>query len=163
MNCHRGLGHKAPLAIGSFKGSTWGMVTGLIIATTCSGCYSTWDVAPKELTKLNGFRDRQKVEIVDQDGDPFVFDRATELSFQTADGTVQDKAKFSSIDINGSMLTGAARGAPRTVSIDLNTLSNIEARHFSVGKTVAAGVIPIGVATILLTAVYISALSSATY
>jgi hypothetical protein len=139
-----------------------GLMAGVMIATTCSGCYSTWDVAPRELTKLNGYREPQQVPLVDQEGDTFAFDKRTELSFQTAGGATQDKAKFSAIDVNGTMFSGAARGAPRTVNVELGTLSNVEARRFSIGKTVAAGAIPLGVLTIAIVVIEVVAISNAT-
>jgi hypothetical protein len=139
-----------------------GLMVGVMVATTCSGCYSTWDIAPQELTKLNGYREPQKVPLADQEGSELEFDRRTELSFYTAEGATQDKAKFSAIDVNGTVLSGAARGAPRTVNVDLATLSNVEARRFSVGKTVAAGAIPLGVLTVAITVLYVVAITNAT-
>jgi hypothetical protein len=140
-----------------------GCMAGLMIATTCTGCFSTWDISPRELNRLNGYREPQVVPIADNNGKEVAFDPRTELRFYGPDGEMQDKAKFASIDVAGSTFTGIARGERRTVSVDLSQVSEVQARKFSIGKTIAVGVgVPAGVALVLTIVVVAVAASTVT-
>lgn len=156
-------------------------MAGLMLATTCTGCYSAWDISPRALTSLNGYRAPQTVKIADDHGEEVAFDPETELRFYGPDGELQDKAKFASIDVKDSMFTGVARAEPdeggtldpwdasmlsvvrdgrRTLSVELSRttrISKVQARKFSLGKTIAVSVgVPAGVAAVATLAIFVA-------
>ena len=85
----------------------------------------------------------------DTAADPFEFDSDTQIRFRKADGLTLTTGNFAAIDVNGSVLTGRKRETDQPVTVDLTQVTAVEARKFSVVKTVCAAVgIPLGVATI---------------
>jgi hypothetical protein len=126
-----------------------GMIGGALLAMASAGCFSTWDVAPRSLTSLNGYQEPATVEMVDTSGDGHTFDKITELRFNTADGAPPVKAKFSSIQVNGSALTGTMRPDARPFAIDLAKVNAVEARRYSALKTGLAIGIPVGATVVL--------------
>ena len=121
----------------------------VVAILSTAGCYSTWDVAPRELTHLKGFERPQEVELEDVEGSSFRFDGSTELSFDRADGTSPERHRFSSIDeVKGHTLQGLD-DEHRSTLVELTHVERIEAKNFSVGKTVALSLgVTMGAATL---------------
>ncbi len=128
----------------------------------CSSCYSTWDIAPTELSRLQGYRAPAAAAIADKDGADVRVDEDTRLRFERK-GYEPEDHRFASIDavdqrallgeeapptwVSGS---GAYEPDRSRVMVDLSEVSNVQARRFSVGKTVAlsVGVSVVGTAAV---------------
>jgi hypothetical protein len=125
------------------------LFVGATLAMASSGCFSTWDLAPRSLVALNGYHEPEKIPLTDTRGDELEFDRITELRFIDSSGAPSAKAKFSSIQVNGSTFTGAVRPDGRPLAIDLTQVSAVQAKRYSALKTGLAIGIPVGVVTIV--------------
>ena len=105
-----------------------------------AGCYSTFDLPPQSVAQLDGFHAGEHRPIPDASGETVVFDRSTELRFVEQSGVLA--AKFDAITVRGPLFTGVTRPNGAPFSIDLRRVIALQAKKFSVGKTVAAIVIP---------------------
>jgi hypothetical protein len=108
----------------------------------CSGCYSTWDVGPNQISKLDSYRSPQKIELVSKEGDSFTFDRDTTI--RVPEGR-PDGYRFETIDEAVGTITGTTvDGLHVSLASD-----DVKAEKFSVSKTVAVSVgVPLGIAAV---------------
>jgi len=113
----------------------------MVTTTAATGCYSSWDITPQMLVRLDGFKEGQKQElrIRSVDRELITFTRDTELHLRGNDG-VEVSARFSSIRIEEPIFTGTAirEDGGGQINADLNRLSSAEVRKFSPGKTALA-------------------------
>lgn len=72
-----------------------------LVGTSTSGCYTTWDIAPRELNKLAGYREPARIPLTDKDGNTFEFNQRTELRVHQPNGSMVSTGPLASIDING--------------------------------------------------------------
>ncbi len=115
------------------------IVTAVATSTT-TGCYSTWDVAPRSLVRLDSFRAGQTRQIERADGDGEVeFNADTELRILDIDGRGV-AARLSSVDVRGPLLVGVERSSNAPITVNLARTASVQARRFSVGKTVGLSV-----------------------
>src|SRR6185437_6424247 len=70
----------------------------LVLTSTCSGCYSTWDIAPSEMKKLDGYRAPMGKVVHDKAGADVPVDASTELAFRATTGE-HIEAKFDSLTV----------------------------------------------------------------
>lgn len=110
-----------------------------LVGTSTSGCYSTWDLAPRELNKLAGYRMPDRVTLVDKDGEALDFDCETELRVRHGDGSPTDVGPLGSIDIKDSVLSGKPCGCNNggQVTLYVDQVTAVEARRYSTNKTMA--------------------------
>lgn len=117
------------------------LVTVTFFATTLTGCYSTWDIDPKSGVHLDGFREGQTRLLWTAGETPrsVEFTSDTELHFR-GDDNLKGSAKFRSIEVQGTVLQGVESEQGRPVTVDLSRVVEMEAKKFSVGKTVGLSV-----------------------
>lgn len=133
--------------------SSFVVVAMLSFAT--GACYNNHMLAPQELYKLNGFREGQTVILNSVDGDAVKFSSKTQLSVQAADGQAMT-AKYSSVAVNGSTMTGVVRGSGAPVNIDLAQVTNAQAKTLSLGKTIGLAVgLGVGIPTVLAVTIWL--------
>ncbi len=120
---------------------TLAIVTAVATTTSATGCYSTWDVAPRSLVRLDTFREGQtrQIERANSDGGEVLFNADTELRFVDVNGG-KVAARLSSVDLQGGRLVGIERKQNLPISIDLSRVASVQARNFSVGKTVGLSI-----------------------
>ncbi len=111
-----------------------------------AGCYTTWDIAPKNVATLHVDPKRQEKVIVASNGDDVVVDRDTELRFRSLGPRVPDlDVKFDALDVYGAptdpnrqwWMDGVLRGDGRGIRVDMNEVASLTAKRFSPGKTTA--------------------------
>jgi hypothetical protein len=108
----------------------------------CSGCYSTWDVGPNQISRLQSYRSPEQIELVSKEGETFTFDRDTTL---IVPGGRPDGYRFESIESADGTIRGETVEGLR-ISV---ASSDVKAERFSVSKTVALSVgVPVGVTAI---------------
>ena len=61
-----------------------GLLLAVLLTTPCVGCYFTWEVPVKEVSRLDGFRAPAERRITDKYGNDVSVDAETELRFQAA-------------------------------------------------------------------------------
>lgn len=113
--------------------TTLSLVT-LVAATNTAGCYSTWDIAPHALLKLDGFRVGHTVKLPTRESDYVDFDADSTVHFEGSDGVEAD-AQFSSIEIRGPVLFGSTLPNRMELKVDLQRLSKVQVRNNSPPKT----------------------------
>jgi hypothetical protein len=122
----------------------------LLAFAPCLGCFSTWDVVPKDLSTLRGFEGKDRVPMMDSAGSVFLFDRDTKLTFEHDDGRRERGAeahRFSAIQGVDSYTLWGADERSRPLSVDLTDVSHVQATNFSASKTVGLSVgVTLGVA-----------------
>ena len=124
----------------------WLALAAIIVTNT--GCYSTWDVAPRALGPLNNFHEPEKVSLTDVEGDRFTFDQNTQLHF---DGNEAPFTKFSSIQVAGDAFAGITAPDSRPFTISLQQVKVVQAKRWSLWKT-----------TLLVSAITLAVLVTAT-
>jgi hypothetical protein len=139
-----------------------GLAAALALACGCLGCFSTWDIAPKSLRALDGYHEPDVAQIRDRNGDEVKFDRITELHFVDGDEGHSARAKFSQIQVHGSLFAGIMRPDGRPFTIDLSHVTAVEAKRYSAWKTGLAIGVPVGVAVVLSTVLVALSLSATT-
>lgn len=132
----------------------------LLVAVSCTGCYSTWDIAPRELGRLDGYRATAPVKLRDQEGSVVEFDEESELQLRRGSAVLEEKLVAASA--NGPLLTAIRRTDQSPLYIDLRRVETARVKRFSTGKTAATVGVVVGVgatATIaLVTALLVSRL-----
>lgn len=112
----------------------------LLLTTTCSGCYATWDIAPSEMKKLDGYRAPLGRIVHDEAGADVLVDTSTELSFKASATIAEVHAKFDSIDVPADTpryLSGNRHGDGLHIWVDLDQVGRIRAKRLSESKTTA--------------------------
>ncbi len=112
----------------------------LLLTTTCTGCYSTWDIAPSEMKKLDGYHAPLGRMVRDKAGADVLVDTSTDLSFKASATTAEVHAKFDSIDVPADppkYLSGARHGDGLRLWVDLDQVGRIRAKRLSESKTTA--------------------------
>jgi hypothetical protein len=115
------------------------LVAASLLAGAASGCYSTWDIAPRDLRALDGFREGQTRVIAGAGDDEIEFTSRTELSLRGTDG-LETGGTFRSINVRGPIFYGIKREQGEYISADLSRMANVQVRNFSTGKTVGLSV-----------------------
>jgi hypothetical protein len=122
-------------------------VLAALLFMPCIGCYSTWDIAPRELIKLDGYRAPAAATIVDKRGHQVEVDPKTELLFITVNKIPVVEARFTSIDVREApkewWLSGVLHGDGTAIRVDLNQIGRVKATRFSPGKTAVVVVVPV--------------------
>ncbi len=111
--------------------------TTLLTAAATTGCYSTWDVAPKALFHLEGFREGDTKTIQTADGDQIPFTSDTELHFRAKDGSMAE-AQFRAIQVQDPIVVGIERKTGVPLEIDTSRLDMVQAKNFSTRNTALA-------------------------
>jgi hypothetical protein len=121
--------------------ATLALVTVVATTTATSGCYSTWDIAPRTLVRLDGFREGQTRMLVSADAEreEVKFTADSELIFRDAKGN-QISGQFRSLDLTGPVLVGVRRDNNVNLEVDLSRSPYVSLKNFSVGKTIGATV-----------------------
>ena len=114
--------------------SALAMVTLVSVASSTSGCYSTWDLTLQGVLKLDGFRQGQKIPLKTAGGEDITFRDDSSLYFYASDGTETD-AKFRSIQVSGATFTGVEQQKGSTIIVDLSRMHTIQAVEYSPKKT----------------------------
>ena len=112
----------------------------LLLTTTCSGCYSTWDIAPSEMKKLDGYRAPLGRMVHDKAGADVLVDTSTELSLKASATIAEVHAKFDSIDVSAdppTYLSGTRHGDHLHLWVNLDQVGHVTAKRFSESKTTA--------------------------
>ncbi len=125
---------------------TIAMVSLVSTASMTTGCYSTWDLTPKGVVALDGFRTGQPITISTTTNETIIFRDDSSLRFQAANGQ-QTEAQFQSIEVDGSIFTGVEKEHGSRYVIDLAQMRGVQANVFSPGKTALAttGIVFLGV------------------
>lgn len=114
-----------------------------------SGCYTTWDIRPAQLTKLHGLGEGDPRTLIDVHGEEFQVDTRTEIQlYGPGSEEPEVAAKWAWVTVDGPIL-GAVKHNGRTISVDLRQYGRARAERLSVGRTVAAIVIPVSLAAML--------------
>lgn len=106
-------------------------------AAGTTGCYSTWDLAPQAVVKLDGFRTGQEVPLETTDRSSITYDKDSSLRFANKDGS-EVQGQFRAIKIDGSTFMGLDNEKGSKVVVDLQEVKQVEARTYSKGKTAIA-------------------------
>ena len=119
---------------------------GVLFTLLGTGCYSSWDIAPKSLEALNGYHYPEPGTrmVVDVEGQPAPFETGTQLQFPQ----MPKPEKFASIQVSGPAFTGVTYPDGLPVSTDLRQLSMVRMRKFSFWKTAFAIGIPVVILSI---------------
>jgi hypothetical protein len=138
----------------------------VVILVTSVGCYTSREVPPAELYKLNGYREGQTIYLADKEGESVKFSSKTDLRVESDDGQHMN-ARFSAIDVNGTTMTAVVRSSGAPVNIELSRVVAAEAKNMSIGKSVGLGVgLGVGLPIVIgITAfvILVAASSSATH
>ncbi len=127
------------------------LLLAVLLTTPCAGCFFTWEVPVKEVTRLDGFRAPGERELTDKYGNKFSVDEETELRFHPQPNPeyppVPDlKGRFTAIDVHEGpeawLFQGVLRGKGEPVRIDLRQVVSVEAKRYSRGGTAAAILVP---------------------
>ncbi len=122
-----------------------------VVATTSTGCYSTWDVAPRSMVTLNGYHSPDEVPLADTSGHSLLFTPNTELLFIDDAGMQQASAtNFSSVTLNGAIFSAVLQPNNNAFSINLEHVGNVKAKKFSPYMTALAIGIPIVIVVVAL-------------
>jgi hypothetical protein len=135
-------------------------VTLVSAASATMGCYSTWDLTPHAVLKLNGFREGEEVTVPTTNHDEVDFTSSTTLIFHRIDGATREH-RFRSIVIDGPQFMGMDIDNDSRIGIDLSLLKGVQARNLSAGKTAAltTGIV-LGTGAVLGTMLAIVAMNS---
>lgn len=125
-------------------------------ATNALGCYSTWDLTPEMVWKLDGFDGATRKISVVQDGErkevPFTSD--TYLHFR--DNKEQEvSAQFRALRLDGPVLVGLEQKTGDQFNVDLRKIKSVQASQLSPALTTMAtagylaGLIPVGYGIVL--------------
>jgi hypothetical protein len=108
----------------------------LAMASLCAaGCYTSWDIGPRELPKLKGYSAPDNVELVSGAGERFAYGPESHLVFvEGAKGT--KAAEIDDIRLDGPLLRGTDRQGGQPFAIDLRGVSLVRVEQFSQGRTV---------------------------
>jgi hypothetical protein len=135
----------------------------VVAVMPCLGCFSTWDLAPTDLPTLRHFEAEGVIRMKDMRGEPFRFDKDTKLTFERdyPEGARGEAHRFSAIDgVDAHTLLGFDEG-DRQVTVDLTDVYRVEAKNFSVGKTVGLSVgVTLGVAAVAAAVLAVASASS---
>jgi hypothetical protein len=113
-----------------------------LLALSTTGCYATWDVAPREVTKLHRYVAPKRVELSTSSGGKFDFNQDTELQFHQASGVLA--TRYSEVEVRGDVLHGRDEHGVPALPVDLRRVDTVRASRLSPGGT--AGLV-IGVTT----------------
>lgn len=111
-----------------------------------SGCYATWDISPREVGKLDGYRVPERVELRAETGERFKFYEGTSLDFHDGDG----EREYAEIRIRDGRLTGKDERGELIRAVDLASTSQVRVKRMSTGGTVglvvgvSAGALTVG-------------------
>ena len=133
-------------------------VLGLISTTGASGCYSTWDLTPRGVLQLNGFRSGNYIDVETTENERIPFTKDTKLSFYGSDQAVAEEVTFSKIELRRNVLIGEDAESGQKLLVDLSRMNTVQATNFSVGKTalLATGVT---IPTLIMGYVFLAAIS----
>jgi len=115
-------------------------------ALSTVGCYTTWDIAPRNVGSLHVDQESGDKVIIANNGDFVVVDRNTELVFRSsAPRASMLDVKFESVGVVGGpaeprkewWLGGVLRGDGRGIRVDMNQVTSLAAKRYSPGKTTA--------------------------
>lgn len=118
-------------------GSKLAMASLVSAAAATTGCYSTWDLTPQAIVKLDGYRVGQEVHLETADHEKITYRHDSSLRFQGNHGA-EAQAQFQSIEIDGPILTGVEKEKGTRYIIDLRQINSVQAQTFSPGKTAVA-------------------------
>ncbi|HRI71348.1 MAG TPA: ferritin-like domain-containing protein [Polyangium sp.] len=140
---------------------TIAMVSLVSTASMTTGCYSTWDLTPKGVVALDGFRTGQPIAISTTTNETIIFRDDSSLRFKAANGQ-ETEAKFQSIAVEGSIFTGVEKEKGSRYVIDLSQMRSVQADVFSPGKTALAttGIVVLGVPTVAFAGLLIAIAAS---
>jgi hypothetical protein len=131
------------------------------LSACCGGCYSTWDIAPRNVMSLHVDPETAEKMVIASDGAAVVVDRDTELLFHARGPMVPElDVKFESLAVVGApgardgkwWVSGVLRGDGRGIRVDMNEVTSLMAKRYSPGKTTAL-VVGVVLAVCLVTAV----------
>lgn len=118
----------------------------LLLATApwLAGCYATWDVHPRELRQLDGFREgtRDKRTLHDIHGEAVEVDeRTTYRMYPYEDPAPDVNAKLAAVQVDGPKLTIETGGDHRVLVLDMPRYTRMRVDAFSKGQTITAAVL----------------------
>ncbi len=136
------------------------------ISLSTTGCYTTWDIAPRNVSSLHTDPELGKVMIANN-GDFVPMDRDTEMRFTTTGGPDLD-VKFESLDVAGGPASprkewwagGVLRGDGRGMRVDMREVTAVVAKRYSPGKTAALVAGLVAGATALVTISVVAVVAS---
>ncbi|HRI69833.1 MAG TPA: hypothetical protein PK156_36640 [Polyangium sp.] len=106
----------------------------LMTASNAAGCYSTWDIEPRTLLKLNGFRAGQTVELPTSDGKTVNFNADSTVHLEGNDG-IETDAQLGVVVTHHSLLLAKTIPDAQTLNVDLGRLSRVQIVNSSSEKT----------------------------
>lgn len=103
-----------------------------------TGCYSTWEIHPHGLVRLDGFRAGQTRTLreVGDSGEEIEFTSDSKLHFRGMDGD-EEKAIFQSIKVRGETFLGVRSDDKALVAINLLGVRSVYVKNPSPAKTTA--------------------------
>lgn len=127
---------------------------GLVTMLMLPGCYSTWDIAPRDLIQLHGFRSGTPQTISEWEGKEVArVDEDTTFIFEAQNGQTYE-GQFVEIKIleNRHLFHGVSRRSMHNLFVDIDRLRRVQVTQVSPVKTAFAttGVIAIVPATVML-------------
>lgn len=109
----------------------------LALSTNLTGCYSTWDIQPRALIRLDGFRPGDKRSLGIVDGENLPFTNESKLYFHGVDDR-EAEMSFRAINVNYPIFTGQKAETGEVLYVDLSRLSEVKVRNKSEAKTTLA-------------------------
>jgi len=108
-------------------------------ATNALGCYSTWDLKPEMVVKLDGFSGAPRKLEVNDGGErkEIEFTSDTYLHFHDSRG-YEVSTQFHSLRMKGPLLVGIEQESGEQLNVDLRGIRLIQVSELSTAKTTAA-------------------------
>jgi len=107
----------------------------LIMATNLTGCYSTWDVAPSTLCRLDGFRTGDERSLPTRDNEQVSFTSDSQIYFRGIDGQ-ETQLQFGAIDFRNYYFVGERKNDGAKLQVDLSRVAEVKVKNVSVPSTV---------------------------
>lgn len=120
----------------------------IALSLALTHCYSTFDVTPRAVERLDGFKAGEQRKLEGTDGE-VTFDRNTSVTFDVV-GAPPVSAQFSRIVVGDSVFDGVERASREHVVVNLTRVHTVSATNFSLSKTVVAAVVASVLGTVVL-------------
>jgi hypothetical protein len=114
-----------------------------LLALSLAGCYATWDVSPRELQKLDGYRAPQRVELQAKRGKVVSYGEDTTLVLHAGSTATEEHLDAADLDAERRVLRGVDHER-KPVALAIENIDRVEVKELSTGGTVG---LTVGVVT----------------